>query len=183
MQKPGPYMWVLARTRVRPGNLANAFRREVQALDSDLPLYGPFALTERLERYWDSRFYGNLFLIFAAIALLLASIGLYTVVAHSVNQRTQELGVRMAMGATAGDILQLVFKEGLAPLAIGLSIGLAGSFAVNRVLQSILVQVSPSDPVTLVISSGILIMSAMLGCWLPARRAMRVDPVLALRHE
>ncbi|MBV8843802.1 MAG: ABC transporter permease [Bryobacterales bacterium] len=182
-QKPGPYIWVLARTRVRPGILANAFRREVQVLDSDLPLYGPFALSDRLERYGDSRFYGNLFLIFAAIALLLASIGLYTVVALSVRQRTQELGVRMAMGATPADILKLVFTEGMAPLGCGLAIGLAGSFAVNRVLQAALVRVSPSDPLTLVVSSGILIVAAMLGCWIPARRAMRVDPVVALRHE
>ena len=101
---------------VPPGSLANAFRREVQALDSDLPVYGPFVLTERLERFWDSRFYGALFLIFAAIALLLASIGLYTVVAHSVSQRTQEIGIRMAVGATARDILKLVFVQGMLPL-------------------------------------------------------------------
>ena len=176
-------MWVIARTRVPPGNLATAFRLEVRALDSDLPIYGPFTLADRLERYWDSRFYGTLFLIFAAIALLLASIGLYTVIAHSLSQRTQEIGIRLAIGATTRDILKLVFVQGMIPLGIGLAIGLAASFGVNRLLESMLVQVSPSDPITLALASAALIVSGALGCWIPARRAMRVDPVIALRHE
>ncbi len=138
---------------------------------------------DRLEAFWDSRFYGMLFLIFAAIALLLASIGLYAVVAHSVSQRSQEIGIRMAIGATARDILRLVFLQGMLPLAIGLAIGLAASLAVNRLLESQLVQVSPADPITLVVASATLVLSATLGCLIPARRAMRVDPVVALRHE
>jgi putative ABC transport system permease protein len=182
-QRPQAAMWVFARTAVPPVNLTGAFRRQVQALDPDLPIYGPFALADRLEVFWDNRFYGILFLIFAAIALLLASIGLYTVIAHAVSQRTQEIGVRMAMGATARDILQIVFQQGMLPLGIGLAIGLACSLAVNRVLKAELVQVSPSDPLTLVVASGVLILAAMLGCLIPARRAMRVDPVVALRHE
>lgn len=124
-----------------------------------------------------------LFLIFAAIALLLASIGLYAVIAYSVRQRTQEIGIRMAMGATARDILRLVLRQGMRPVGIGLAIGLAASFAVNRVLKAELVQVSPSDPITLVVASVILILAAMLGCLIPARRATRVDPAVALRHE
>jgi predicted permease len=182
-QKPGGSMWILIRTRVPPLSLAGAFRHEVQTLDSDLPLYGPSTLIDRLERFWDSRFYGGLFVIFAAIALLLASIGIYTMVAYSVSQRTQELGVRMAMGATGTDILTLVLKQGMLPLGVGLAIGLAASVAVNRVLQAALVQISPSDPIALAVSAGVLILSAMFGCWIPARRAMRVDPVVALRHE
>jgi ABC-type antimicrobial peptide transport system permease subunit len=182
-QKPGGGMWVYLRTGIPPGGLATAFRREVQALDPDLPVYGPFALAEHLESYWDSRFYGTLFLIFAAIALLLASIGLYTVVANSVSRRTQEIGVRMAVGATARDILQLVFRQGMLPLGVGLAIGLAASLAVNRLLKAELVQVSPADPITLVVTSAVLILSAALGCLIPARRAMRVDPVVALRYE
>jgi predicted permease len=182
-QNPGEGMAVLVQTRILPAGLATAFRREVQSLDPDLPMYGPFALTESLEGYWDSRFYGALFLIFAAIALLLASIGLYTVIAHSLSQRTQELGIRMAIGATASDILKLVFVQGMIPLAFGLCIGLAASLAVNRLLESMLVQVSPSDPITLIVASAALIVSGALGCLIPARRAMRVDPVVALRHE
>jgi ABC-type antimicrobial peptide transport system permease subunit len=124
-----------------------------------------------------------LFLIFAAIALLLASVGLYAVIAHSVSRHIQEIGIRMAVGATARDILGLVFTEGMLPVGIGLAIGLAASFAVNRVLKAELVQVSPTDPVTLVVASAVLILAAMLGCLIPARRATRVDPVIALRHE
>jgi len=136
-----------------------------------------------MERFWDSRFYGGLFLIFAAVALLLASIGLYTVIAHAVSQRTQEIGIRLAIGATGRDILRLVFGQGMIPLGIGMVIGLTASLAVNRVLKSVLVQVSPYDPVTLAIASAVLIFAALLGCLIPARRAMRVDPAVALRNE
>ncbi len=177
-------MEVIARTRVPPGSLATVFRHEMQTLDADLPIFGPLTLAERLEgNYWTSGLDGILFLIFAAIALLLASIGLYAVIAHSVSRRTQEIGIRMAIGASARDIRKLVFMQGMLPLAIGLVIGLAASFAVNRVLESALVRVSPSDPISLVVSSAVLICSAMLGCLIPARRAMRVDPLVALRHE
>jgi predicted permease len=182
-QAPAGTMWVFARTRVPPAGLGMAFRREVQALDPDLPIYGPFALAERLEVFWNSRFYGALFLIFAAVALLLASVGLYTVIAHAVGQRTQEIGVRMALGAQAGDIRRLVLRQGMVPLGIGLCIGLAASFVVNRVLEAELVEVSPADPLTLAFASAVLVFSAALGCWIPARRAMRVDPMVALRHE
>jgi putative ABC transport system permease protein len=182
-QKPLGVMWIFARTSVPPDHLATAFRRELQTLDRDLPLYGPITLEKRLEVFSDRKFYGALFVIFAAIALLLASIGLYTVIAHSVSQRTQEIGIRIAIGATARDIRRLVLLQGMLPLAVGLTIGLAASFAVNRLLKSQLVQVSPADPVTLIVASGVLILAATLGCMLPVRRAMRVDPVIALRHE
>jgi predicted permease len=182
-QKPSAAMWVFARTGVPPGTLATEFRRQVRAIDPDLPVYGPFSLNDRLESWWDNRFYGILFLIFAGIALLLASVGLYTVIAHSVGRRTQEIGIRMAMGGTPQDILGLIFRQGMLPLATGLIAGLAVSIAVNRLLKSELVQVSPSDPVTLMVASGVLIMAGALGCLIPARRAMRVDPVVALRHD
>lgn len=178
-----PAAWVIVRTGVPVRSLATAFRRELQGLDPDLPVYGPLPLAQPWDVYTDAAFYGSLFLIFAAIALLLASVGLYTVIAHSVGQRTQEIGVRMAIGATPRDIRKLVLTQGMLPLGIGLAIGLAGSFAVNRLLQSQLVSVSPSDPITLAVASGVLIFAATLGCLIPARRAMRVDPVIALRHE
>ena len=182
-QKPGGGAWIFVRTSVPPAGLTTAFRQAVQALDPGLPLYGPMAVADRMERFWDSRFYGSLFLIFAAIALLLASIGLYTVIAHSVTQRTQEIGVRMAIGGTPHDILKLVIRQGMLPLAIGLTVGLVASFAVNRLLTSLLVQVSPADPITLAVASAVLILAGTLGCLVPARRAMRVDPVVALRHD
>ena len=184
-QTPVRGMWVVARTRVPPGTLATTFRREVQALDSDLPIWlGPFTLSDRLgEIYWNKRLYGVVFLIFAAIALVLASVGLYAVVAHSVSERTQEIGIRMAIGATSREILTLVFRQGIVQLGIGLTLGLVTSLAVNRILKAELVQVSPADPIALVIASVVLILSVALGCLLPARRALRVDPVVALRRE
>ena len=182
-QEGGGSAWVLIRPRAASSGVVNAFRREVQTLDPDLPLYGPMPIAERMERFWDTRFYGSLFLVFAAIALLLAAVGLYTVVAYSVGHRTQEIGVRMAIGANRRDILALIVRQGLLPTAIGLAIGLAGSLAVNRVLASELVQVSPSDPLSMLIASAALVAAAMLGCLIPARRAIGVDPIVALRHE
>ena len=140
-------------------------------------------VTERLERFWDSRFYGSLFLIFAGVALLLASIGLYTVVAHSVGQRTQEIGVRMTLGASARDILTLVCRQGLLPSALGLTIGLVASLGINRLLASELVQVSPWDPAALAVAALTMSVAATVGCLIPAVRAMRVDPIVALRHD
>ncbi len=177
-------MIAVARTRVPPGSLGTAFRRAVQAIDADLPTIGPSTLAASLvSNYRSNRLNGALFLIFAAIALMLASIGLYAVVAHSVSQRTQEIGIRKAMGATARDVLTLVFKQGLLPVGIGLTIGLGAAVVVTPVLRSQLVQVSPTDPLTFVIASTVLIVSATLGCLIPALRAMRIDPMVALRVE
>jgi putative ABC transport system permease protein len=190
-QRPAADMDVVARTHVPPKDLVSAFRPQIQAMDSSLVIYsglgsieGPKPLAESLAfNYWSNGVNAALFVTFAAIALLLAAFGLYAVIAHSVSERTQEIGIRMAVGATARDILKLIFLQGIAPIGIGLTAGLAGSLAVTRVLKSELVQVSPSDPITLVVASGVLVLSAMIGCLIPARRAMRVDPVVALRHE
>jgi putative ABC transport system permease protein len=121
--------------------------------------------------------------IFALIALLLASIGLSAVVAHSVTQRTKEIGVRIAIGAAASDIRRMVFQEGMRPVALGLIAGVAVALGVNRILQSQLVGVSPYDPVTLAAAPAVLVLVALVACQIPARRAIRVDPVVALRHE
>ena len=183
-QEPVKGMSIVARTRVPPESLGTAFRREIKAADSDLPMFGPFTLAERLQaNYWSSGLYGVLFLIFAAIALLLASLGLYAVIAHSVSLRTREIGVRMAIGATARDVRGLVIAQGMRPLAIGLAIGLIASFGLNRVLTSQLVQVSPADPATLMVVCAVLVAAGTLGCLLPAHRASRVDPLVALRVE
>lgn len=177
-------MNTVARTRVAPGSLATAFQREVQAMDADLPISGPQTLGASLARnYRNNGFNGALFGVFAAVALLLASIGLYAVIAHSVSQRTQEIGIRAAMGATARDNLTLVFKQGLLPVGIGLTIGLAAALAVTPLLKTQLVGVSPADPLALVVASATLVASAALGCLIPARRATRVDPMVALRHD
>jgi ABC-type antimicrobial peptide transport system permease subunit len=121
--------------------------------------------------------------IFAILALLLGSVGLYAVVAHSVGQRTKEIGIRMALGALPGKIRRLILGEAFTPVFAGLVIGLAASLGVNRVLQSQLVGVSPYDAATLSIALLILLLVAAFGCLLPVRRAMRVDPAVALRHD
>jgi putative ABC transport system permease protein len=186
-QRPGTAAWVYVRSRLPIGSLTPALRREVQNVDPDLPIWlGPFKLDERLAgsgAYWSIASHTALFLLFAAIALLLAASGLYAVIAHSVGQRTQEIGVRLAVGGTARDIFGLVLRQGLAPLGLGLAIGLVLSVALTRVLRSELVGVSPADPVALGTACLVLMAAALLGCLIPARRAMRVDPVVALRHE
>jgi putative ABC transport system permease protein len=178
-------MWVIARTRLSAGSFATSLRTEVQALDSILPLQiAPFSLADRLaERYQYRAVSGILFLVCAIAALLLASIGLHAVVAHSVSQRTKEIGVRIALGGTASDILRLVIRQGMMTIVIGLSIGLAAALVLLPALEAVLVQVSPADPLTLAFASGVLSAAALLGCLIPARRAMRVEPLRALRTE
>jgi len=124
-----------------------------------------------------------MFAIFAAIALLLASVGLYAVVAHTVSQRTHEIGVRIALGATHGSVMRMIFAQGLRPIALGLALGLAGAFAITRVLAFLLSGISPTDPATFAMVTLALAGAAFIGCAIPARRAMRVDPLVALRHE
>jgi putative ABC transport system permease protein len=178
-------MWILARSLIPFASVGQAFRREVHAVDPALTIWlGPMPLSERLAgSYWNSGVYTVLFLAFAAVALLLAATGLFAVIAQSVSQRTQEIGVRIAVGGTARDIVYLVLKQGLLPSTVGLMIGLAASLAMTPLLKSVLVQVSPADPVTLAVVPVVLMTAAMLGWLIPVRRALRIDPVVALRHE
>jgi predicted permease len=187
-QMPGEAdMWVLVRTPLRANELVTAFRHVVSALDPDVPVWlGPYNLAERLaagQLYGTVRNHAILLLIFAGVALVLASFGLYAVIANSLSQRTREIGIRIAVGATTRDILKLVLNVAMFPVVIGLITGLAGLFAVNRVLSSEFVRVSPADPPSFLIACAALVVSAMLACWIPARRAMRLDPVAALRRE
>jgi putative ABC transport system permease protein len=183
-QQPGPYMFAFLRTSVPPSSLADAVRRQIYAMDPDIPVPVLWPLAERLDRaYAFERNVTFLLLVFAAIALLLASVGLYAAISHSVSRRVQEIGIRVALGAMGSDILRLVFKQGALPVGMGLAIGLILSFTVNPVLKSQLVGVSPADPTALLGASAVLVFCAALGCLFPARRAMRVDPVIALKHE
>jgi len=183
-QSSGASMAVFARTRVPPSTLVTDVRREIRAMDSELIPSQSQSLTDILaESYQYRGISGAMFLLCAVIALLLAAIGLYAVIMHSVTQRTQEIGLRIAIGATTGDIRWLVFREGVLTAGLGLAIGVAASLVVNRLLVSSLVQVSPADPGTYAAVCGMLVLSTVIGCWLPARRAMRLDPVVALQQR
>jgi putative ABC transport system permease protein len=183
-QQPMRGMNVVARTRVPPATLGDAFRREVKFLDADLPVFNLRTMEDFLaQRNWPWRVFGTMFGIFAAIALLLASVGLYAVIAHSVSQRTQEIGIRMALGASGLRVLRLIFMQGMRQLVAGLVFGLVAAFGVTRVLSTLLVGISPTDPLTFFSVTLVLTMAGVLGCMIPARRAIRVDPVVALRHE
>jgi putative ABC transport system permease protein len=182
-KEPQRGTFIVARTRVPPTALVKAFREAVQSLDENLPVSAR-SLEDRIaEKRLDTGVFLTLFLTFAAIALLLASVGLYAVIAHSVSQRTREIGLRMAVGGTARDIVWLVFTQGLRQVVIGLIVGLIAAFAVTRVLRAVLVGVSPSDPLTFLAVALVLMLAGVLGCAIPARRAVRVDPVVALRCD
>jgi predicted permease len=175
---------VVARTSVAPAALLAAFRKEVQAIDQDLPLFQAGSLDEFFARQrWPFRVFGSLFAILAGVALLLSGTGIYSVMAYAVEQRTQEIGVRVALGAGTRSIVWLVLGQGSRQLALGLVLGLGAALGATRVLRSVLVQVQPTDPLTLAAVALVLIGAAAAACWLPVRRAQRVDPVVALRYE
>jgi putative ABC transport system permease protein len=183
-EEPQREMLIVARTRVPPSTLAGAFGRAVQSMDPNLPVYEVRTLENRLaQQRLTTKLLGGMFSVFAGVALLLASIGLYAVVAHSISQRTQEIGIRLAMGGTRRDIVRLVYAQGMRPLALGLGFGLPAAFGITHVLRMVLIGVSPGDPVTFVMIVLVLAVAGVLGCAIPARRALRVDPIVALRYE
>ena len=183
-QFPLRSMHILARTHVPPLTLAQAFRGETQAIDRNLPVSDLMTLDRFVAlHHFDVRLFSEVFSVFALIALFLASMGLYAVMAHSVSQRTQEIGVRMAMGGSAHGVLRLVLLQGLRPVAIGLGAGIPIAMVLTQVLRVLLVGVSPADPVTFAAVTFLLSAAAMLGCAIPAQRATRVDPSAALRCE
>ena len=178
------YSILILRTRGDPAAVTALVRDTMRVLEPDLPLFNIQTLDELLaDQRWMFRTFGAMFAIFALIALVLSAVGLYAVTAYSVTQRTQELGLRVALGAPPGQVLWLVLRQGLLQLAIGLPIGLAGAFAVGRLLESVLVQTSPADPVTIVSIVAVVVGAAMLACLWPALRAARLDPSAALRYE
>jgi putative ABC transport system permease protein len=183
-QDPSNGVALVVRSELPPGSVMHAVRREVQAIDPDQPVFTIQTLDQMLaQERWPFRVFGGLFAIFAGIALVLSSVGLYAVMAHSVAQRTQEIGVRMALGAEGRQMSWLILKRGLVQLAMGLTLGLAGAFALSRVLRTVLFQITPTDPVTFAAITMLLTVVSIAACLLPARRATRVDPVVALRAE
>ncbi len=180
------YAWrmVLVRAAGDPMALTGALRRAVASVDPDLPLMEPMPLAERIGGSWARhRFDAALFGVFGAAALLLAASGIYAVVAHAVAQRTREMGVRLALGASRGDVVRLVVREGMALPAVGLLAGIVAALALTRLLRASLYDVTPTEPRVFAAGVATLLAAALAACLVPARRATRVDPLEALRAE
>ena len=185
-QEPWGWMGLLLRASTNPAALSGPLRAAVQKIDPDLPLFEVGTLTAALDRQrWFLVVFGSLFTVFGLAGLLIASVGIYAVVAHATARRTREIGVRMALGSTAGGIMRLVLSRGLRQLGLGLLIGLGGAFGGTHVLKStgIVGRVSPTDPLVFSAITGLLIAIGVIACWLPARRAARLNPTHALRVE
>jgi putative ABC transport system permease protein len=177
------HSWLI-RARSDPANLAAAVRDAVWAVDPDQPAYGVLTLEQMAAAsVAQERFTMVLLGIFATVALVLAAIGIYGVISYSVSQRTHEIGIRMALGAQPRDIFKLVVGQGMALTLAGVGVGLAGAFALTRFLESLLFGVSATDPVTFAGVALLLAAVALLACYIPARRAARVDPLVVLRYE
>jgi predicted permease len=183
-QRSAPFVNVLVRSATKPEATAGIVRAALNKIDNGLPILQPntldFIVTESLGQ---ERLTMALLGVFAGIALLLAIVGIYGAVAYTVEQRTGEIGVRMALGAQTQDVLRLVVRQGMNPVLIGLVIGLTATFGVGRLLTAQLYQISPHNPFLLGATAAVLALAALLACLIPARRATLVDPIQALRTE
>ncbi|HXD30576.1 MAG TPA: ABC transporter permease [Pyrinomonadaceae bacterium] len=180
---PSSNLAVIVRAQAQPGALVPAMREAVRSLDPQVPLN-----VRTLDQVFSSsldqrRFSLVIFGVFGVTALLLAAMGIYGVMSYVVAQRTQEIGIRMALGARMNDVLILVLRNGLSLVVIGAVVGLAGAYAVTRVMKNLLFEVAPTDLVTFAVVPAVLLVVALLACLVPARRATRVDPLVALRYE
>jgi putative ABC transport system permease protein len=181
----GGNQWeLITRTSTDPIAIASAIERVVRAVDQGAEITNVKTLDQLLyESAAQPRFQTALLGSFSALALLLAVIGIYGVTSYSVLQRTHEIGVRMALGARAADVMRLVMGQGGTLALIGVALGLAGALALTRFLRNLLFEVQPTDVATFISVAILLFTAALAACYLPARRAMRVDPTVALRHE
>jgi putative ABC transport system permease protein len=175
---------LVVRTAMDPSAIIPSVRSDIQAIDREMPI-PRFQTVDQLvdASVSQGRFQLNLVLLFAAAALLAAAVGVYGVVSQTVAQRTNEIGIRMALGASSGSLWRMVLRQGLTPVGAGLVVGLAGSLAAGRLVQGLLFGVRASDPFILAAVAAVLCASAVAACWLPARRSTRVDPLVALRYE
>ena len=179
-----PWMNVVVRTQGDPASLAGAVRNEVRALDPDQPV----AMVRTMDEWMETsvagpRYRTALLALFALVALVLASTGIYGVMSYSVSQRTHEIGVRMALGARRADVLKLVVRQGMTLVVIGVGLGLVGAIALTRVMSTLLFGVTAKDPLTFAAVGALLMLVAFFACYMPARRATKVDPLVALRYE
>ena len=177
-------MFIVAKTQGDPLALTELVRRELTAMDPDVPL----AQVETMEGYVadglsEKRVVGGLLTVFSVMALILSAIGIFGVMSFSVVQRVREIGIRMALGAKAGDVVRMVSRQGLLVTLSGVGIGLFAAFALTRLMTSILYQVDPVEPVTYAGLSAFLIGVSLLAAYIPARRATSVDPATVLREE
>jgi putative ABC transport system permease protein len=175
---------LVVRTGIEPEVLVSTVRKELRNVDVDVATAGVRPMHQFLSAAVAARrFNMELIGVFAATALLLAAAGLYAVIAYLVSQRTREIGIRLALGATPRHILRLMMTQGLRLTLIGVAIGFIGAIAVTRLMRSLLFSVAPTDLMTFAISCVVLIVVALLACFIPARRATKVDPLVALRYE
>jgi len=183
-QHPLAFMTLVARTDGAPLGYVAAVRSQVQAIDKDQPISNVRTMEERLASTVSQRRFNLILLaIFACLALSLAAIGIYGVMSYLVAQRTHEIGVRMALGAQTGDVLRLVIRQGMALTLTGVLIGLITAFGLTRLLRNLLFDLSATDPLTFFVTALLLALVALLACYLPARRATKVDPLVALRCD
>jgi putative ABC transport system permease protein len=179
-----PQLTLHVRTAMDPEAMVASVRREVQALDPTLPLYNVRTLADQRDgSLYTERVVAALLALFGAIALVLAAVGLYGVLSYSVTSRTREMGIRLAQGAQPRDLLTLVVGHGMRLTGIGLVLGVAAAFALTRLIERLLFGVTSTDPLTFAAVPLILAGVALAACWIPARRATRMDPLVALRHE
>jgi len=183
-QNAWSFLVVTIRSPLEQSTLLAAVQREVKALDPNQPVSNVRMMEDVVAQSLATRrFVLSLFGLFAALALLLATVGIYGVLSASVSQRTRELGIRMALGATARDLGRLIIGQGLKLILSGIVIGVFSALALQRVIGKLLYGVSPTDPLTFAVIAFVLIAVALLACWIPARRATKVDPLTALRSE
>jgi predicted permease len=184
LQAPPTFYTLAVRTKLEPASMVGAVRNEVLAIDKDQPVSAVKTMSEmRSESLAPLRFNTVALSIFAGLGLILAAVGIYGVMAYSVGQRTHEIGIRMALGAQPGAVLRLILRQGMLLVLIGVVVGLALSFGLTRIMASFLYGVTATDPATFVFVAVVLSLVALLANYIPARRATKVDPLIALRNE
>jgi putative ABC transport system permease protein len=175
---------LMVRTLTDPDALASTISRQIWASYPDQPVTHIMTMSRKIsESIGNERLRSVLLIVFAGIGFALALVGVYGVISYSVARRIQEIGIRMALGASPANVLRMVIRQGLMPVAIGVGLGAAGSFALARVIASQLYGVTPTDPATFLATTAIVLAVACIACWIPARRATKVDPMIALRYE